>query len=124
MWLVLSPVLGSGLLKGDAMKRILLTACALVLSGSATALAVDSPAPIGTAPSANFEWRHLDGIGYGWVEKGIKSIDPKTHMTIGGPVFTAPVVAPAAPVRPTFLQQYFPLSGCVDGQCGTSRTSR
>jgi hypothetical protein len=27
--------------------------------------------PVGTAPGPNFAWAHLDGVGYGWVEKSL-----------------------------------------------------
>lgn len=103
------------------MKRILLTIAAVLLCGSASAFAGDSPAPVGTSPGANFEWKHLDGIGYGWVEKGIKSIDFKTHITVGSPSI-APQAAPApvfaTPIR-TGIYQFLnaPIPGCAGGQC-------
>lgn len=113
------------------MKRILLTIAAVMCCGTASALAVDSPAPVGASPGVNFEWKHLDGIGYGWVEKGIKAIDFKTHITVGS-ASIAPqshplaVSQPApAPTFPTPLRTgFYNLTGvplgvpsCANGQC-------
>lgn len=111
------------------MKRILLTIAVVLFCGSASAFAVDSPAPVGASPGANFEWKHLDGIGYGWVEKGIKAIDFKTHITVGSAsiapqplplAVSQPAPAPvfATPVR-TGIYQFLnaPIPGCAGGQC-------
>lgn len=45
-------------------------------------------APLGTPPGPNFQWRHLPGIGWGWVQDGVTlppaaATAPKLQSVVG-----------------------------------------
>lgn len=52
-------------------KTFLAYALLVVAAVSSSRAAPLGPTPVGSPPAGDFAWRHLPGIGWGWVQAGI-----------------------------------------------------
>jgi hypothetical protein len=75
--------------------------------------------PVGNAPSDQFEWRSLPGIGFGWVQKCIPVGGHPCPAGYCSDCKCSPQTCPAGCPTVQFSPGFpFTVGGCANGKCG------